>query len=292
MKRFSHFMPESTVLPLSLGFVVLLGILESMTSPDLFIFYLIPLFWVSWRRGIPSGIFIVLAIASVWVIEDLKFGRLQAQPILESWNLGSKVLFFAFLPFFISKFKKLLQHESKMAQTDSLTEALNGPYFSELLQMEIDRLTRYNRPFTLAYLDVDDFKRINDQFGHSIGDALLKALAETLQKTIRTTDILARLGGDEFALLFPETGYESAQFAIRRVQHSFLEAMKKKRWAVTLSIGMVTFENPPANKDAAIKRADQLMSMAKHGGKNRIKQELWKPIGIQSTPLTSTTDSR
>jgi diguanylate cyclase (GGDEF)-like protein len=127
---------------------------------------------------------------------------------------------------------------------------------------------------TLAYIDCDNFKAINDCFGHQTGDNLLCSVANTLQKSIRVTDIVARLGGDEFAILLPETGYEQAEVVIRKIQKILLDVMQKNRWPITFSFGVVTFHSPPNTVDEIIKRSDALMYSAKQSGKNMIKHEV------------------
>ena len=124
---------------------------------------------------------------------------------------------------------------------------------------------------TVAYIDLDNFKQINDQFGHAAGDVLLRVVAETLQTNLRRTDIIARMGGDEFVVLLPETNEESARIAIAKVRDSLLGIMAQNKWAVTFSIGAITFFSFAANPDELIRKVDELMYSVKVGGKNNIR---------------------
>ena len=141
----------------------------------------------------------------------------------------------------------------------------------DLVQSEIDRLQRYQHPLTLAYIDLDNFKTVNDQLGHVTGDQVLRAVVSSVKKNIRRTDIVARLGGDEFALLLPETNQESARVVLSKVQDGLLEEMRINNWPVTVSIGVLTCRVAPPSTDALVSMADELMYSVKHDGKNGIK---------------------
>lgn len=147
--------------------------------------------------------------------------------------------------------------------------------FLELLSWEVERFRRHQRPLTLAYLDVDNFKTVNDSYGHSVGDQLLRSLSHTLKTNIRSVDIVARLGGDEFALLLPETDYRSAQVVVTRLQDKLLAAMAVKSFPVGFSIGVVTFLSLPESIDEMIELVDHLMYDVKNSGKNRLKHEVF-----------------
>ena len=126
-------------------------------------------------------------------------------------------------------------------------------------------------PFTLAYIDLDNFKTVNDQLGHATGDQVLRTVVSSVKKNIRRTDIVARLGGDEFALLLPETNQESARVVLSKIQDGLLEEMRKNNWPVTFSIGVLTCRVAPPSTDALVSMADELMYSVKHDGKNGVK---------------------
>jgi diguanylate cyclase (GGDEF)-like protein len=121
-------------------------------------------------------------------------------------------------------------------------------------------------------MDIDNFKIINDRYGHQTGDVLLVWVAKTIRKNLRATDYVARVGGDEFALLLPETGAEAGQFVLYKLQRMLLDLMQKNNWPVTFSIGAATFVAEPESLDQMIQSADDLMYSAKRNGKNRIAQ--------------------
>ena len=163
--------------------------------------------------------------------------------------------------------KSVLEREQFSSRTDHLTGAASSGYFQILLRSEMDRSTRYGHPFTLAYLDLDDFKGINDKFGHTTGDQVLQVVVDQLKRQLRKTDVVARLGGDEFAILLPETDERMAPIVIARTQHGLSDTMAKSNWSVTFSIGVMTFPTSPDTPNDAIRLVDELMYDVKRHGK-------------------------
>jgi diguanylate cyclase (GGDEF)-like protein len=175
----------------------------------------------------------------------------------------------------VSVLKNTLTHEKEISRIDFLTGIRNRRYFIELVNMEINRARRYEHPLTMVCLDLDNFKAVNDCFGHSTGDILLRLVAHTIRENIRVTDTVARLGGDEFGILMPETGRNVAEVVIQRVQKINLDYMRKHGWPVTLSIGVVTLTSPPSTVDDVLRISDRLMYIAKENGKNSIQYEVF-----------------
>jgi diguanylate cyclase (GGDEF)-like protein len=124
-------------------------------------------------------------------------------------------------------------------------------------------------------MDIDDFKEVNDRFGHSVGDTLLRTITETIKSDVRSIDTVTRLGGDEFAILMPETGSEAACAVVDRIQMSLLSIVRQNNWPVTFSIGVATWTTPPHTVDEMVNRADTLMYEVKSSGKNRIGHEVF-----------------
>ena len=129
--------------------------------------------------------------------------------------------------------------------------------------------------FSLAYIDIDNFKRVNDTLGHSRGDELLITVAKTLKRSLRKTDLVARIGGDEFACLFPETEINAAKEAYTKAKESLSNEMSKNSWPVTFSVGVVTFDKTPEDLKKAIKIADELMYSIKNAEKNNVEYRVW-----------------
>lgn len=169
-----------------------------------------------------------------------------------------------------SQLNAALERERSLANTDPLTGAANRRFFVVVMQREIDRLRRYGHTFSLCYIDLDNFKVINDQRGHSVGDQLLRELVTTMGAHLRASDLLARLGGDEFAMLLPETGRAGAIAKLKRVRLDVAELMKSRGWPVTLSVGILACREAPGDLDTLVHAADALMYRAKMAGKDSV----------------------
>ena len=253
--------------------VFLLGIADYLNGPDvsLIIFYAVPVFLTSWYAGRRAGLWMCAASGLAWLAGAYATTEHFTSPVIPYWNAAVRFGFMVILAHLVASFKRSLEHERELARTDYLTGALNGRSFGELAAAETERARRHSHPFTVAFLDVDDFKQVNDRHGHSAGDRLLKTVADTTSRSLRAVDSVARLGGDEFAVLMPETGAAAAQVVIRRVRRRLVEAARKEGLPVTFSIGVVTWDAPPASVDEMLRAADALMYTAKRLGKNTVR---------------------
>ncbi|MDQ3918125.1 MAG: GGDEF domain-containing protein [Acidobacteriota bacterium] len=253
--------------------VFLLGVADYLNGPDvsLIIFYAVPVFLASWYAGRRAGLWMCAASGLAWLAGAYATTEHFTSPVIPYWNAAVRFGFMVILAHLVASFKRSLEHERELARTDYLTGALNGRSFGELAAAEIERARRHSHPFTVAFLDVDDFKQVNDRHGHSAGDRLLKTVADTIRRSLRAVDSVARLGGDEFAVLMPETGAAAAQVVIRRVRRRLVEAARKEGLPVTFSIGVVTWDAPPASVDEMLRAADALMYTAKRRGKNTVR---------------------
>lgn len=238
------------------------------------LFYLIPIYLITWFVGRSQGVFIALISAGFLFFHDLCIYKTDLSKGVPYWNLFLSVAFFLFVVYALSRLKGALTREKEFASIDYLTNVANSRFFAEITNREINRSLRYNRPITLAYIDVDNFKLVNDRFGHTAGDALLKKIAETITQNTRNIDLTARLGGDEFAILLPDTGYEGSQIVLQRVHKKIEEIAKEKGFQITVSIGAVTCAKPPCSFDEFVRMADTEMYAAKQSGKNLIKHQI------------------
>jgi len=168
------------------------------------------------------------------------------------------------------KLQAALESEKNLSRVDFLTGIPNRRMFHQALTLEGKRSRRYGRPITLIYIDVDNFKHLNDHYGHATGDELLKTIGGTLETSVRSTDMAARLGGDEFAVLLPETDEASAGVIVAKLRQNLQGAIGPKGWPVTFSFGVVTFPIALDSMEEMIKRADEFMYEAKRGGKSAV----------------------
>jgi diguanylate cyclase (GGDEF)-like protein len=182
----------------------------------------------------------------------------------------------------------VMQREKELARTDMLTGLANRRAFYEALQAERARTARYGRPMTLVYLDLDNFKRVNDTLGHAVGDDLLACVADLLRRTLRASDTVGRLGGDEFALLLPETTAQAAEALLQKLGSVLMDTMQAKQWPVTFSMGAAAFLDNPASVEEMIRTADELMYSVKKSGKNRISVALMGGSSQESLKAAAT----
>lgn len=169
-------------------------------------------------------------------------------------------------------FKKRLTDQKFRSLQDSLTELPNRAAFDERFDLEIARSQRYGKPLTIALADVDFFKQINDNFGHSAGDKTLKVIAQALKQSLRETDFIARYGGEEFILLFPETSLDeltqplnNLRERIKRIPFKF----KENNVPISISVGATEFKQPETPR-AAFDRADEALYEAKRAGRDKV----------------------
>ena len=171
------------------------------------------------------------------------------------------------------------------ARTDGLTGLWNRRYFDEQLELEIERASRYHHMLTLAMADLDFFKKVNDTWGHLVGDAVLMGFAEVLKQDLRMSDFAARYGGEEFCVIMPTVRLEDAAGAICRVlKHLRVKAFRNERgglFHVTASFGLVQLSDGHTGAADILRDADQALFRAKDTGRNRIVSSL--PNGEYAT---------
>lgn len=173
----------------------------------------------------------------------------------------------------IARLEGELETASELVRHDSLTGALNRKGLDEMLTRELARMNRRNSRLTLALLDVDDFKKLNDSFGHLTGDEVLKHLAQVIRETIRPQDSAGRYGGEEFLILLPDTGLDDGVSALRRVQRELTKRIflhDNQKLLITFSAGVAEVQRDEPVQQV-IERADRAMYRAKKAGKNRVE---------------------
>jgi diguanylate cyclase (GGDEF)-like protein/PAS domain S-box-containing protein len=169
-----------------------------------------------------------------------------------------------------AKLRESLERERSAARIDFLTGILNRRGFFEIATSESQRSRRYKRPLSLVYVDLDNFKGVNDTMGHDAGDELLIRVAAIIHSEVRGTDSVGRLGGDEFAVLLPETDQEHGRVVVQKVQKQLMEVMQERKWPVTFSIGLISFQVPPESIEEMVREADRVMYSVKLKGKNSV----------------------
>jgi len=174
----------------------------------------------------------------------------------------------------LKEYRQLVDDRDKelerLATTDRLTGAYNRTKFDEIIEGEIERVKRYNKALSVIMFDIDNFKKINDTYGHSAGDDVLKAIAEIVRKIIRKTDYFVRWGGEEFVIISPETNLKKAHILAERIRQTIDNYEFDIIGKTTASFGVAIFIEAET-ADNFLKRADDVMYAAKTKGKNRVE---------------------
>jgi len=256
---------------LGAGMLLFAAVVDYATTAEISVsaLYLFAILTVSWNCGAAWGfVFAVIAFAF-----QIALGLMDGHPFTSNRSFffaqGNVLFEYSIAILLTAQLRRLLERERHTARVDLLTGVRNRQGFHEVLDSEVERHVRNGASFCLAYIDVDDFKGVNDRYGHAEGDRLLEAVGHVTAKSIRRSDTVGRLGGDEFAVFFPETN-EAEAMAIEFKLREALTTITQPRpwWSVSFSIGIATFVSMPKSADAAMAYVDQLMYRAKRGGKS------------------------
>src|SRR5581483_7437468 len=260
-------LPRVHVLLLAAALVLAIAAIDYLTGyeMDVAVFYVAPVALATWyagrSRGIGISVFACLTQALVNIVPGHTIGSFG----LLFWNALVQLSFFLITAILLAELHKRLRMEQHLSRTDGVTGMLNFRAFRHRLDYSIALTRRDNRPLTLAYFDMDNFKLVNDKYGHAEGDRLLRSLGDALTHFTRSSDTVARIGGDEFAILLPATGAAGAQEVLGKLLEA-LSALRAGSTPITCSVGAVTFEQPPEDADEAIRAADGLMYKVKYSG--------------------------
>ena len=249
----------------ALAAIAAVGYLQFLSGPDLVfsIFYVLPLLLLGWKVGGRAAAPACVVAAATAALAEVAFDPGRQHVWIVFWNTASR--FGVFL--LVASLRAGLQRQERLAGTDPLTGVSNGRVFAEAAAQAIVSFRARGLPVTVCYLDLDDFKRINDAHGHSGGDAALRALAAALVSSTRAEDVVARVGGDEFALLLPDTGSKGATTILESLRDRIAGVAEAGPFEFSFSIGAATFLVPPSSVDEMIGAADAMMYAAKRAGK-------------------------
>ncbi len=235
------------------------------------LFYLLPIGLTTWFLGRWPGV--LAATASAAALGNSYEAAIRAHfgAGVPPWYAVVQFVFFLVVSLLLSELRRQLEIQQASARSDPLTGLANRRAFQERAHQELVRAARYGRSFSVALIDVDDFKRLNDSRGHVAGDRALRTLAVASCQFLREIDLVARFGGDEFVLVLPETGVAEAKEIVDRLFLGIRAAFDGENLALTVSAGLATFLRAPASIDEMIQAVDALLYVAKAEGKGRMK---------------------
>ena len=273
---------------LSLALIALIGYLDVITGQlAMSLFYLIPIVVIAWWHGNVAASGIAAWAAAVWLWSDVAVGAYEAH--ISYWNGFTRLIIFGAMGWFVGllrtdriqmgrlnyQLSEALARESGLARRDQLTGLPNSRAFEEILSREIARSLREETPLGLGYIDLDNFKRVNDTKGHTEGDELLQRVGQALFLSIREEDYAARLGGDEFALILLRPDERTYEAVASRIYERIGElAAGYPGLGFGATIGFVHFARAPRDSVTAVRVADEAMYAVKehHKGQHQVMQ--------------------
>ena len=227
-------------------------------------FYLAPVLLVSWYFNWRYGAVFAVVGAFAWIGADLLSGATYSHALAPYWNTLVRFLTYGLGIRLVMEIKFLWHQTEALAMIDALTGIANKRHFYIVAEKELARARRSALPLSFAYCDIDNFRTINDTFGHSKGDEVLRLAATIIKQNLRFLDTVARIGGDEFAILLPETDRKSAATVLYRVERVLDNILHDHGYHIGLSIGFITFDDVPSSVDELLHLADEKMHLKKH----------------------------
>ncbi len=226
---------------------------------SLTLFHVLPIAGVAWAAGWRPALGVAVFSLGANLLIDVRAGvHLVDGGFVFAWATFNRLVAYVTTVLLLEWLRESQRRLKKHAQTDALTGLLNRRAFEERCEAELRRCRRREEPLTVAMLDLDGFKGINDSLGHATGDAVLRLVGELLQQ-LRSGEVAARLGGDEFAVLFPGASLASAQAAIDRLARALEREASARRWKVSCSVGISSNNAADGSCEEMVQRADDAM---------------------------------
>lgn len=265
--------PNPRYLGLAIILIILIGLIDYYTGAELRIYplYYIPITLGAWNSRFRSAILLAGFSALAWILSNYYAGLRFSLTFVWLANISTQFVSFLLVGGLIVRLRTAHAQEKMLARLDNLTKLMNSRAFYERLEYELARAQRYGNPLTIGYLDLDNFKTVNDHLGHRAGDNVLCRVADLLRSLMRSSDTLARLGGDEFAIILPETDREQSRTAFAKILAALEKEMKERETPITVSIGVVSYPEHTLSAEDLISCADSIMYQAKEAGKNRVE---------------------
>lgn len=234
------------------------------------LFYLGPVGFAAWACGRFAGVLLAVLSTVAWYAAEIAVYTEYSHPFIPIWNSLIRFGFFLSGALLIAALRSAIETATFLARTDPLTGIHNRRAFLDRLEHDLILAKRHQSPVTIACVDVDEFKAVNDAFGHAQGDQVLQIVATVMLGTTRRVDTAARLGGDEFAMVLPDTDASGARNVLERIVSELRLALGAAGLDVTCSIGAVTMTKPGESTTELLAAADALMYEVKRSGKGGV----------------------
>lgn len=249
--------------------VVIVVHLLTKTTIELYLFFLLPIVVHTVTCGLHYGLIAALVLTVVKNYLDMLNRGLFDYSIVADFCLT----FYLFVgtSYVIYILVEALRRESESARVDYLTGLFNRKFFYEQAEIEIARIKRYDGNFNIILIDCDNFKSINDTYGHNVGDKVLRLIGQTIKANVRHVDLPARIGGDEFVIMFPGISKIDVHKVANKLNINLLQAMKDHDYPVTFSAGVLScsgemfYSGEFSDLECVMKKVDTLMYSVKKG---------------------------
>lgn len=253
--------------------ILLIGLIDYFTGTEVrtFALYFLPLIFAATQFGKRGALGASILATFTWFTSNFWGGLDYSAVYIWFINCLTQFCVFITVALLVASLRDTLEREQALSRTDTLTGLLNIRAFNEQGNLVLALSRRNQRPVTLAFMDLDNFKQVNDSAGHHQGDELLKTVAGILVSHLRASDLIARIGGDEFTLLLPETDEQQAHQVLHKLKEQLVQAAECKRFGVSASIGAIVYNDIPNDLQPMLKAADTLMYTVKAAGKNSIR---------------------
>ncbi len=232
--------------------------------------YTLPLLASAWCLGNIACVCTTVFCLAEWAYTDIRLDGGQSGLLPLVCNTATRAVTIGCVIVLLKRLRRALQQEWDNSRQDQLSGLWNRRYFLELGATILTFAKRHDLPVTMAFMDLDRFKEVNDTLGHAVGDDLLRTVAAGMRAHFRAEDLLARLGGDEFAAIMPGMTAQDARTRLESLRDKIREAMGQRRWPVTLSIGAVSFVVVEGGIEDMVSAADAVMYEAKAAGRDRL----------------------
>ncbi|MFA4964966.1 MAG: GGDEF domain-containing protein [Thermoleophilia bacterium] len=263
---------------LAIGITVLAGLaalkLSEGRDVPLMDFFLFPVAAVGWLARSWWYRYAITLIGAAVTLDVALLATADARVGAVAASGAARLILYLTVVSVLGAMRRMHAQRDAEACTDELTGVANLRALRALAEGEIERSRRSGHEISLLYLDIDDFKSINDQRGHAEGDRALRNVGRVLRRAVRSVDTVARLGGDEFAVLMPETDSNDASVLADRLHRELAGMGASDGLSLSCSIGQVTYVVPPSSPGELLRAGDELMYLAKTHGKDRVQRDV------------------